>query len=59
MDWTTCPSRTVVPIEALQQIIFNVYSAVLERVIRDQGPTTKSHFPLKIFVGGSTVDFSP
>ena len=34
MDWTTCPSRTVVPIEALQQIIFNVYSAVLERVIR-------------------------
>ena len=44
--WTgqSAPSRRVVPIAALQQIIFNAVRAVLERVIRDQGLTTKSHF---------------
>ena len=41
MDRTICPSRRVVYIAALQQIIFNADRSVLERMIRDQGRTTK------------------
>ena len=40
IDGTTCPSRSVVPIAAWQQIIFNADRAVFERLIRDQGRTT-------------------
>ena len=42
---TMCPWMRVVYFAALQQIIFNADRAVLERVIRDQGRTSKSRFP--------------
>ena len=41
MDRTICPSRGVVSITGLQQIIFNADRSVLESVIRDQGRTTR------------------
>ena len=41
MDGTTCPSKRVVCIAALQQIFNNADRRVLESMIREQGRTTK------------------
>ena len=54
MDRTICPSRRVVYIAALQQIIFNADRTALERMIRDQGRTTK--VPLSSQVLTSILD---
>ena len=36
MDGTTCPSRSIVPTAAVQQIVFDAGHSIVERMIRDQ-----------------------
>ena len=49
MDRTTCPSRRVVYIAALQQIVFNADRCAFECMFRDQCQTTKVSFSSQNF----------
>ena len=48
MNLTVCPSRRIVHIPALQQIIFNADRCAFESMIRDQGKANKVSFSSQV-----------